>query len=144
MSVDIPEWERHLRDEVTEIDRNAKELAQNIAAARGRCDVPGIAVEVNGSGDIINLQIAPGAMRWTSEQLSSTLRTCHRKARADATRKIDRLIGQADSRIRQQVQHARGSQAAPAGPPRRPKTEEEIQAADDAYFQRMNDGDWLQ
>lgn len=143
MSVDIPEWERHLRGEVAEIDRSAKELAQNIATVRGQCEVPGIVVEVNGSGDITNLQIAPSAMRWTSEQLSNTLRACHRKARADATRKINRLIGQADSRIQQQVQRARGSQTA-SEPPRRPQTEEEIQAADDAYFQRMNGGDWLQ
>ncbi|WP_067904773.1 YbaB/EbfC family nucleoid-associated protein [Nocardia vaccinii] len=141
MSADIPEWERQLKGEVAELRRHSMELTQRIAAVRGRAEVQGIMVEVDGNGDITNLQIAPGAMRWASGQLASALIDCHRKARSEAKAKIELIVRKADPRIRDQTQRLRDSIPDPE-PQHRQKTEEEIQADDDAFFERMNRTGW--
>src|SRR5437899_1452282 len=48
VSTDIPEWERQLKGEVAELRRHSRELAQRIAAVRGRAEVRGLVVEADG------------------------------------------------------------------------------------------------
>ncbi|MBF6278686.1 MULTISPECIES: hypothetical protein [Nocardia] len=103
---------------------------------RGRVEVQGIKVEVDGNSGITNLQIAPGTMRWASGQLASALVDCHRKARSEATVKIELIVRKADPRIRDQTQRLRDWIPAPESQHRQ-KTEE-VQADDDAFFERMN------
>ncbi|MFI5776011.1 hypothetical protein [Nocardia sp. NPDC051570] len=139
----LPDWEQQLRHNVAEIRRNGQQLAQAASAVRGLSEIRGVLVEVDASGDITSLQIAPGAMRWTPTQLTSAILDCHRKARADAKTKVEGLVRKADPRIRGQLLAARDVSASPEHQPApQSRTEEEIQAADDAYFERMNRLGW--
>lgn len=140
---DIQEWEQQLQHELAEIRRSSQQLAKAVSAVRGRGEVRGVVIEVNADGDITDLQIAPGAMRWTSSQLTTAIVDCHRKARTEVRSKVKRLAAKADPRIRDQLQHLHnGRDQQETGS--QPKTEEEIQAADDEYFERMNRGGWKQ
>ncbi|MEV0027863.1 hypothetical protein [Nocardia sp. NPDC050793] len=142
---DLTEWERQLEANLTEIRQNTAQLGKAVAAVRGRAEIPGLAVEVDAHGTITDLRITPGAMRWTNTQLAKAITDTHRRARADATAKTDQLLQTADPRIRPAAEHLRGEPTptpipSPADP--RPMTEDEIQAADDAYFERRNREGW--
>ncbi|WP_327097351.1 YbaB/EbfC family nucleoid-associated protein [Nocardia vinacea] len=141
MTTDIQEWERQLQRELTEIRSNSQQLAAAIAVVRGRSEARGVLVEVDADGDLTDLQIAPGAMHSPGSQLAAVLRDCHRKARADAKAKVKHLVNKADPRIRDQLERLGGEQKTP-DEQREPKSEDEIQAADDAYFERMNQQGW--
>lgn len=142
---DLQEWERQLQRDLDEVRRNSQQLSDSVAAIRGLCQLQGVAIEVDASGDITDLRIAPGALRWTSEQLAHSIRTAHRKARADAATKVQRLIQQGDPRMRRQFEILAGERSARPEPPRhQPMTEDDIQAADDAYFERMNRRGWTE
>ncbi len=140
--VDVSEWERQIEQQLAEIRQQGGRLAKSAAAVRGQGEVRGVSVEVDVAGEITNLQIAPAAMRWTNTQLTTALLDCHRRARADARKKLDRLVQRTDPRLRDQYTQTH----APVGePPARQLTEEEIRAADDAYFERRNlHGGWGQ
>lgn len=137
----LDDWEEHLERNIAEIRSNGRRLSKAASAVRGRSETRGVTVEVDGSGNITNLQIAPGAMRWTNTQLTNTLLDCHRKARHEARTKVERLVRNADPRIQQQANRLRNNRT-DREPLQRPMTEEEIQAADDAYFERMNRRGW--
>ncbi|PPJ31740.1 hypothetical protein C5E45_23045 [Nocardia nova] len=142
---DIREWEQRLQRELDEIRRSSRQLSEAVGSVRGRCQLQGLSVEVDANGNITDLQIAPGALRWTSEQLSRAIRSAHRKARADATARIENLVRRCEPRIREQFELLADRESTPPEPPpHRPMTEAEIQAADDAYFERMNRGGWTQ
>ncbi|WP_040700445.1 YbaB/EbfC family nucleoid-associated protein [Nocardia vinacea] len=142
MTTDIQEWERQLQRELTEIRSNSQQLAAAIAVVRGRGEARGVLVEVDADGDITDLQIAPGAMHSPGSQLAAVLRDCHRKARADAKAKVKHLVNKADPRIRDQLQHLSSGEQKTLDEQREPKSEAAIQAADDAYFERMNQQGW--
>ncbi|MBO0880212.1 MAG: YbaB/EbfC family nucleoid-associated protein [Mycobacterium sp.] len=140
--VDLQAWERRVQQRVDEVHRNGQRLADRVAKVRGRGAVSGIRVELNASGDITDLQIAPGAMGWSSAQLTDALLRCHRQARAQVNKKVDSLVGTADPQIREQIDQTRSGRS-DSGGERPPMTEEEIQAADDAYFAQRNQyGGW--
>lgn len=136
----LQEWERKLERDLAEIRSSTAKLTKAVAAVRGRSEVRGISIEVDTTGDISSLNIAPGVMRWPSTQLATALIDCHRRARADAADRAEKLLRTVDPRIRMGMQELRGkpkpdtSTASRA----RPMTEGEIQAADDAYFERLN------
>ncbi|RJO77663.1 hypothetical protein D5S18_07980 [Nocardia panacis] len=136
---DLDDWEQKLRRDLDEIRSNATELGKAVTAVRGQGEIPGVRVEVNAAGDITNLQIAPGAMRWTSAQLTKSLLDCHQQARTDARTRAERLARKADPRLSKGISELHQTPE-PTTP--RPLTEEEIQAADDAYFDRMNRHGW--
>ncbi|MFF3569011.1 hypothetical protein [Nocardia jiangxiensis] len=137
----LDDWEEHLERNIAEIRSNGRQLSKAASAVRGRSETRGVTVEVDASGNITNLQIAPGAMRWTNTQLTNAPLDCHRRARNEARTKVERLVRNADPRIQQQANRLRNNRTDPE-PSRRPMTEEEIQAADDAYFERMNRRGW--
>jgi DNA-binding protein YbaB len=141
LTTDIQEWERQLQRELAEMRSNSQQLASAIAVVRGRGEVRGVLVEVDADGDITDLQIAPGAMRWSSGQLTTALRECHSKARADAKANVKRLLKRADPPIRDQLLKLGSEQETPRDQ-RGPRSDAEIQAADDAYFERMNQRGW--
>ncbi|MFI5776180.1 hypothetical protein [Nocardia sp. NPDC051570] len=133
------DWERQLKQELSDIRRSGHRLNAAMAVVRGRGEVRGITIEVSAAGDITNLQIAPGVMRWPSTQLTASLLDCHRRARIDAAAKAERVLRAVDPRIRNQLNELRDvSETEGSTAPQRPRTEEEIQAADDAYYQRIN------
>ncbi|UGT65115.1 hypothetical protein [Nocardia asteroides] len=136
----MQEWERRLERELAEIRRSGDRLADAVAAVRGRGDGRGVLVEVDAGGDITDLRIAPGAMRSSSNQLTAALLDCHRRARADAKSKVDRLLNTADPRIHDQIQRLHARQ--PLDNRGRSLSDEEIRAADDAYFERRNRDGW--
>ncbi|WP_433685459.1 YbaB/EbfC family nucleoid-associated protein [Nocardia sp. CA-119907] len=142
MTTDIQEWERQLQRELAEMRSNSEQLASAIAVVRGRGEVRGVLVEVDADGDITDIQIAPGAMRSPGSQLAAVLRDCHRKARAEAKAKVKHLVNKADPRIRDQLQHLGSGEQKTPDEQRWPRSEAEIQAADDAYFERMNQHGW--
>ncbi|MBO0852404.1 MAG: hypothetical protein J2P18_01390 [Nocardia sp.] len=136
---DLEAWERQLQDNLAELRRDSQQLADKAATVRGRGEVRGVLVEVDASGDITTLQIAPGAMQWTSKQLTTVLLDCHRKARADVKARIRRLVSKADPRLRNQLQHIRStSTTAEQKRHQRPMTAQEAQDADDEYFAKRN------
>ncbi|WP_063048058.1 hypothetical protein [Nocardia vulneris] len=137
---DLQKWEQQLRQELAEIRRSADKLAKSAARLVGRGEVRGVAIEVNAQGDITNLQIAPAAMRWTNTQLTAALLDCHQRARAEVKVATEKVTRSADTRLRTQVQELLGTAETPADEPKQSMTEEEIQAADDAYFGRINQG----
>ncbi|WP_433659166.1 hypothetical protein ACQPW1_43095 [Nocardia sp. CA-128927] len=134
---DIQEWERQLEQDLADIRRSSAQLASAIAVVRGRGEVRGITIEVDADGDITNLQIAPAAMRWSGNQLTTVLLDCHRKARADARDKVEHLLSKADPRLGRQLPRPHSE---PTSTVRSHPTEEEIQRADDEYFERLNNG----
>ncbi|MEV6557962.1 hypothetical protein AB0M22_19765 [Nocardia sp. NPDC051756] len=136
---DIEAWERELNHELDEIRRSGEQLAHAVAAVRGRGEGRGVLVEVNAEGDITTMQIAPAAMQWSGTQLSSVLVDCHRKAQAEANAGVKRLLTKADPRLHRQFpqEHRQTDPSA-----RTQLTEEEIQRADDEYFERMNRTGW--
>ncbi|WP_433578731.1 hypothetical protein [Nocardia brasiliensis] len=137
---DIEAWERELEHELDGIRRSGAQLAHAIAAVRGRGEGRGVLVEVNAEGDITTMQIAPTAMQWSGTQLASVVVDCHRKARAEANAGVKRLLAEADPRLRSQLPQEHGQ----TDPSTRTQllTEEEIQRADDEYFERMNRTGW--
>ncbi|WP_280454366.1 hypothetical protein [Nocardia brasiliensis] len=136
---DLDEWEQQVQRELAEIRRSADTLAKSAAAVTGRGEVRGIVIEVDAGGDITNLQIAPALMRWSNTQLASALRDCHHRARDDVRAKTGELARTADPRLRGQLLELLGTTDPPLNQSR-PLTEEEVQAADDAYFERINQG----
>ncbi|WP_405160864.1 hypothetical protein OG203_31430 [Nocardia sp. NBC_01499] len=96
----LQEWEQKLERDLDEIRSITAKLNTAMAAIRGRSDAHGVTIEVNTAGDITSLQIAPGAMRWPSTQLTNTLLDCHRRARTDAATKTEKLLRSADPRLR--------------------------------------------
>ncbi|MGY2121329.1 YbaB/EbfC family nucleoid-associated protein [Nocardia gipuzkoensis] len=140
---DLPQWEQHLQHELAEIRRNSQQAAQAIQAVRGRGETRGITIEVNANGDITTLHIAPGAMKWSNTQLTNALLDCHRQAQSDAAIKVRKAAQTIDPRINAQLQQLRNfATTEPTQPPQQPMTEEEIQVADDAYFERMHRHGW--
>ncbi|MCM6774490.1 YbaB/EbfC family nucleoid-associated protein [Nocardia sp. CDC159] len=140
---DLPAWEQQLQQNLAEIRRNSEKIAEAVATVRGRGETRGVTVEVDAAGDITSLQIAPAAMRWHNNQLSTAITDCHRRARADAKAKAERIMQRADPRLQAPLRELFGGNDSPQKPPpRRPMTEAEIQAADDAYFERMNRSGW--
>ncbi|WP_040694356.1 YbaB/EbfC family nucleoid-associated protein [Nocardia vinacea] len=138
----LDEWEQQLQRDLGEIRSSTAKLAKAAAAIRGRSTIHGVAVEVDTAGAITNLHIPAAAMKGTSTQLGDALMEAHRRARADAQAKAEELMRTADPRLRAGIQELRGEPApAPAAQPK-PMTEEQIQAADDAYFERMNEQGW--
>ncbi|ASF11698.1 hypothetical protein NBRGN_057_03140 [Nocardia brasiliensis NBRC 14402] len=137
---DLQKWEQQLRQELAEIRRSADKLATSAARVVGRGAVRGITVEVNAQGDITDLQIAPAAMRWTSTQLAAALLDCHQQARADVKAATEKITRTADPRLRGPLQELLGTAETTSEEPKRSMSEEEIQAADDAYFERINQG----
>ncbi|MFG1793986.1 hypothetical protein [Nocardia sp. NPDC049149] len=138
----LQEWERQLERDLAEIRSSTAKLTKAAAAVRGRSEVRGISIEVDTTGDITSLNIAPGVMRWPSGQLTNALIECHRRARADAADKAEKLLRTVDPRIRIGMQELRGRPKpdTATAPGARPMTEGEIQAADDEYFERLNRG----
>lgn len=139
---DLPNWEQQLHRDLAEIQSSAAELNRAVTAVRGRGEVPGVNIEVDTTGEITSLQIAPTAMRWTSTQLTQALLDCHRRARVDAKTRVEKLVRKADPRLRTSLDELQTTTGSPESSPRSPQTEEEIQAADDEFFQRMNERGW--
>lgn len=130
------DWEAQLQRDLDEIRRSGAHLSTAAKSVRGRCEARGVSIEVDTAGNITRLDIAPGVMGWPPAQLSSTLSAAHAKAKADATSKTQELMLTADPQLRQQLEQLTAEPTATPQPPA--MTEEEIQAADDAYFQSQN------
>jgi hypothetical protein len=106
---EFQQWDQRLQRELAELRTHSQQLATAVAAVRGHGEVPGVRVEVDADGAITDLHIAPAAMRWAGGRLANTSIDCHRKARADARAKTERVVAKADPRIRDQVQRALGT-----------------------------------
>ncbi|WP_442941393.1 YbaB/EbfC family nucleoid-associated protein [Nocardia sp. NBC_00403] len=129
-------------------------MAQKAAVARASLElVRGRGTSANGSvtatvdsaGRLRDLNFTAVAYK-SGTQLPKLVLEATRNAERDAlkqTREIMRPIT-SDSRVQASLAAARevvGNAAAPA-PAQHRMTEEEIQAADDAYFERMNERGW--
>ncbi|RJO70620.1 YbaB/EbfC family DNA-binding protein [Nocardia panacis] len=136
--MDLQEWENRLRQDLAALQSSGYQLATKVATVRGRAEANGVRVEVDADGNITDLQIASGAMQWTSSRLTATLLDCHRNARADARAQIENLAAKSDPHIRDQLQRARKIPDPQRHLDSQQMTEDEIQAADDAYFHNRN------
>ncbi|WP_109523597.1 MULTISPECIES: hypothetical protein [Nocardia] len=138
----LSDWERQLQHQLDEIRASTVKLTDAASKIRGRSEIRGLTVEVDVTGEITSLQIAPGAMQWSSTQLSSALLDCHRRARADAATKVEQLLQGVDPRLRAGIEELRGDHDRKKPEPRGQMSEDEIQAADDAYYERRNTQGW--
>ncbi|MFI2477822.1 YbaB/EbfC family nucleoid-associated protein [Nocardia xishanensis] len=140
---ELAEWERHLEAALAEIRYNTAQLKKAVESVRGTAQISGVAVEVDADGAITELRITPGAMRWSNTQLAKAITDVHQRARADATARTDRILNETNPRLRGAIQQLRvepnPGQAQRSAPP---MSEEEIQAADDAYYERRNREGW--
>jgi DNA-binding protein YbaB len=133
---DLSAWNNDMQQELADIQRRSRHLAATAAKVRGRGEVRGITVEVDPGGDITRLSIAPGMMRGSAEQLTAALLECHRRARQDAAARTQQILDKADPQLRiERNKLLSSNRTAPAA---KAMTEAEIQAADDAYFARIN------
>ncbi|WP_280361455.1 hypothetical protein [Nocardia wallacei] len=136
------EWQQQLDRRLDDIRRRGAQLSESLAGVRGRGEVRGVVVDVDASGEIVNLQIAPAAMRWSSIQMAQAIQDCHRKARAAMAARVEQVLHTADPDLRDPLEQIRRATTLAPPTPHRPMTDEEIQAADDAYFERMNRLGW--
>ncbi|WP_433205128.1 hypothetical protein ACQP1G_17420 [Nocardia sp. CA-107356] len=140
----IGDWEQRPEFELAEIRRGIQSVSDAMAGLRGRCGAFGVTVEVDIRGVITDLEIVPSAMQRSSAQLATVLLDCHGKALEEATAKAEKLWQGVDLRVRDVVKGQAGERqpAYISGAPT--MTEEEIQSADDEYFERKNRQGWLQ
>ncbi|WP_433204731.1 hypothetical protein ACQP1G_16535 [Nocardia sp. CA-107356] len=140
----IGDWEQRPEFELAEIRRGIQSVSDAMAGLRGRCDAFGVTVEVDIRGVITDLEIAPSAMQRSSAQLPTVLLDCHEKALEEATAKAEKLWQGVDLRARDVVKGQAGERqrAYISGAPTITE-KEEIQSADDEYFERMNRQGWL-
>ncbi|WP_040871801.1 YbaB/EbfC family nucleoid-associated protein [Nocardia exalbida] len=131
------QWEQQLQQQLTEIRRHGEQLIEKAAELRGRGKDRGVLIEVDASGEITSLQIAPAVMNWTSSQLASAVRDCHSKARADIKSKIEGLLQKADPRLLHRSKLLLAPEAR-TSEHRRPLDEAAVREADDAFFERRN------
>ncbi|WP_174185762.1 YbaB/EbfC family nucleoid-associated protein [Nocardia barduliensis] len=130
-------WEQQLQQQLTEIRRHGERVTEKAAELRGHGEVRGVLMEVDASGEITSLRIAPAAMKWTSSQLAGAVRDCHSKARSDIKSKIERLLQKTDPRLLDQAKLLLAPEAR-SSEHRRPLDEAAVQEADDAFFERRN------
>ncbi|MGK8489368.1 YbaB/EbfC family nucleoid-associated protein [Nocardia asiatica] len=133
----MEQWEQQLQQQLTAIRRQRERLSEKVAEFRGHGEVRGVLIEVDASGEITSLQIAPTAMKWTSSQLASAVRDCHSKARSDIKSKIERLLQKADPRLLAPAKLLLAPEAT-TSEHRRPLDDAAVQEADDAFFERRN------
>ncbi|WP_280339751.1 YbaB/EbfC family nucleoid-associated protein [Nocardia neocaledoniensis] len=136
------DWDRELEEHLHDLRRSANEFSTALSRLRGHGTARGVAIEVDAKGDITSLQIAPSAMSRSPSQLSHALVEIHRRARSDIQTQTAKLLQTADPQLRLGIEELKGepSQTSSIRPAR--LTEAEIQAADDAYFTRLNGEDW--
>ncbi|MBW0273070.1 hypothetical protein ATM97_23585 [Nocardia sp. MH4] len=137
-----PDWDRELDERLRDIRHHAAEFSTALSRLRGHGTARGITVEVDATGDITSLRIAPGAMSWSAAQLSHVLVECHRSARTDIKAQAARLLQAADPQLRAGIEELQADSSNLASTAPAAMTEAEIQAADDAYFARLNGEDW--
>ncbi|MEU6190245.1 YbaB/EbfC family nucleoid-associated protein [Nocardia sp. NPDC047038] len=100
---------------------------------------------VDSAGHLRDLKLTRDAHRW-GDRLASLILQATAIAEQDAAAKAEKAMGPLihDERVEAGIKTIREifGQAEPRTKPPRPITEEEIQAADDAYFERMNRQGW--
>ncbi|MGW5456366.1 MULTISPECIES: YbaB/EbfC family nucleoid-associated protein [Nocardia] len=136
------DWDRELEEHLRVLRRSANEFSTALSRLRGRGTARGVSIEVDANGDITSLQIAPSAMSWSSSQLSHALVEIHRSARSDIQTQTAKLLQTADPQLRLGIEGLNGEPSQTSSTERARLTEAEIQAADDAYFARLNGEEW--
>ncbi|MGY2126392.1 YbaB/EbfC family nucleoid-associated protein [Nocardia gipuzkoensis] len=100
---------------------------------------------VDSAGHLRDLKLTRDAHRW-GDRLASLILQATAIAEQDAAAKAEKAMHPLihDERVEAGIKTIREAfgQAEPRPKPPRPMTEEEIQAADDAYFERMNRQGW--
>ncbi|MGY5309182.1 YbaB/EbfC family nucleoid-associated protein [Nocardia gipuzkoensis] len=100
---------------------------------------------VDSAGHLRDLKLTRDAHRW-GDRLASLILQATAAAEKDAAAKAEKVMGPLihDERVEAGIKTIRETfgQAEPRTKPPTPMTEEEIQAADDAYFERMNRQGW--
>ncbi len=147
---DLGNWENEQRASLADMQRKV----DAVRSALGRVSVRAssrngeLGVTVDAQGHVQNIRLTAQALRLGEKRLGQVLLETIQQAEADAAREAakaakpltgDRLIAETMKEARRM---ATGRSAAEPQA-RRPMTEEEIQAADDAYFERLNRG-WTQ
>lgn len=145
--VDLEGWEAQQRAVLADVQQKV----DTVRAAMRRITVRTssrngeLSVTVNAQGHVRDIHLTAKALRLGESQLAQVLLEAIQRAEKDARQQAvsaarpltgDRLIAE----TMQEARRMTTGQSA-ANPLRRAKTEEEIQAADDAYFERQN-GSW--
>ncbi|TDP42815.1 YbaB/EbfC family nucleoid-associated protein [Nocardia ignorata] len=132
------DWNQEVQQQLEHLRAASEQLTRDAALLRGSSVSRGITVEVDSSGDILTLHIAPSLMRGDSTQLAALIRDCYKAARADVAAKSQHLIATADPHLKESLAAIASFGKATQNPMPRALTDEEIQAADDEYFRSLN------
>ncbi|MBF6302992.1 YbaB/EbfC family nucleoid-associated protein [Nocardia amamiensis] len=140
--------------EPSDLDATLEEMktkASQVKSALGRVRGTGTAGNgtvtaiVDSAGHLRDLELTRDALRW-GDRLASLILQATAAAEKDAAAKAEQAMHPLihDERVEAGIKTIRETfgQAEPRTKPPRPMTEEEIQAADDAYFERMNRQGW--
>ncbi|MGF6889527.1 DNA-binding protein YbaB [Nocardia sp. GAS34] len=147
---DLDGWEAEQRAAVADVQQKVDTVRSALRRIKVRATSRNgeLGVTVNAQGHVRDIQLTAQALRLGENRLSQMLLEAIQRAEkdekqqaADAARPLtgDRLIAETMQEARRMTTgQASGSKSSA----RQAMTEEEIQAADDAYFERLNCG-WM-
>lgn len=146
---DRASWEAEQRTALADMQRKIDAVQDAVARIRVRATSRGgeLGVTVDAQGHVQDIQLTTRALQLGEKRLAQVLMDTIQQAEADAARQARKaarpLTG--DPRIAETMKDLRRmttGQTDLEPPPPRVMTEEQIQAADDAYFERMNRRGW--
>ncbi|MBU3066401.1 YbaB/EbfC family nucleoid-associated protein [Nocardia sp. NEAU-G5] len=147
---DLEAWETEQRAALAGVQQKVDVVRAALCRIKVRASSRNgeLGVTVNAQGHVRDIHLTAQALRLGETRLAQVLLETIQRAEADAARQAadaarpltdDRLISETMEEARRMTTGK--SSAEP--PTRRPMSEQEIQAADDAYFERLNRG-WAQ
>ncbi|WP_433754671.1 YbaB/EbfC family nucleoid-associated protein [Nocardia sp. CA-135398] len=132
---------------IAEIKGKTSQVQAAIAKIRGTGTAGNgtITAIVDSAGHLRDLKLTRDATRW-GDRLASMILQATADAEQDAAAKVNKAMRPLthDPRVQAGTNAIREAfgQVAPESQPPKAMTEDEIQAADDAYFERMNQRGW--
>ncbi|MGF6884853.1 DNA-binding protein YbaB [Nocardia sp. GAS34] len=144
---DLDGWEATQRAALAEVQQKVDAVRSALRRIKVRASSRNgeLGVTVNAQGHVRDIHLTAQALRLGENRLAQvlleTIRRAEKDARQQAAEAARPLTG--DPRIADTIQEARRmttTQTSGKSPARQAMTEEEIQTADDAYFERLNRG----
>ena len=144
---DLDSWENEQRAVLQDMQRKVDSVKAAVSRIRVRASSRNgeLGVTVDAQGHVQDIHLTAQALRLGENHLAQVLLETIQQAETDAARQAAKAARPLtkDPRIAEAVHEARQiTGGRPSSQPGRPLTEDEIQAADDAYFERKNRRGW--
>ncbi|MBF6188931.1 YbaB/EbfC family nucleoid-associated protein [Nocardia farcinica] len=140
--------DENLDTDIAELTAKAHRVREALAAIKGtgRAANGSVTAIVDSAGRLRDLKLSREALKW-GDRLPSLILTATAAAETDAARQADRAAQAltTDPRVQAGLRTVGDALAIDdARPSREPLSEDEIQAADDAYFDRRRRNGWTE